>query len=285
VNKGQARPRKGRPIARTLLKERISTEPHIYRSPLGDKELTIPAGSTEWIETTNLQPGDELQEGKQFGLTNDQHWRLIEACDINNSTAHSKLLNALRNIGESYNIFGAFEKHQPPLAQHRENLKRISKLAKKLKRMVEAEPLMFYLLWGTVEIAPGGSIGKAFDAVDLMHRLVTSALAEMESKAAFLATDERELRRWRQQPAEPLKSAERRFIWKPFLTLWADLGRPLGYSEDGPIIRALRIIHEAFGIPPPNGEAVRQVINDTKGRGRAPKKNSRRPKLVSRRAQ
>jgi hypothetical protein len=276
--KGQARPRKDRPLARTLLKERISTEPHVYRSPIG--EITIPAGRKEWIEATNLQPGDELHEGEQFGLSNDQHWRLIEECNINNGAAHFKLLSALRGICDYYEIFGSFEKEQPPLAQHRENLKRISKLARKLQRVVEVEPLMFFLLWGTVRTKPGVSINKEFDAVDSVHRLFTNALAEIGSKAAFLASDEKELRRWRQESAEPSKSAERRFIWEPFLTLWADLGRPLGYSEDGPIIRALRIIHEAFGIPAPKGEAVRQIINDTKGRGRASKKNSRRPKLA-----
>ena len=64
------------------------------------------------------------------------------------------------------------------------------------------------------------------------------------------------------------------------LKFWSDLGRPVGYSEDGPIIRALRIIHESLEIPAPKGEAIRQVINDFKGRPRASKKKAGKGKHI-----
>ena len=118
------------------------------------------------------------------------------------------------------------------------------------------------------------------EAAEWLERCVVAALAKIELNAAFLVKNEKELRRWRLEPDEPSKSAERRFIWERFLKFWSDLGRPVGYSEDGPIIRALRIIHESLEIPAPKGEAIRQVINDFKGRPRASKKKAGKGKHI-----
>jgi hypothetical protein len=49
---------------------------------------------------------------------------------------------------------------------------------------------------------------------------------------------------------------------------WTALGRRVGYSEKGPVLRFIRIIHEALGIPAPKPSAVRQAIDDFNGRPR-----------------
>ena len=134
-------------------------------------------------------------------------------------------------------------------------MQRTAKLVKKLRPLIETESLLTFFLEPLVEVEPGvtNPSSKRLEAAEWLERCVVAALAKIELNAAFLVKNEKELRRWRLEPDEPSKSAERRFIWERFLKFWSDLGRPVGYSEDGPIIRALRIIHESLEIPAPKG--------------------------------
>jgi hypothetical protein len=236
-----------------------------------------------------LTPGDKLHEGKLHGVfTNDLHWELIGICGIEDGWAHVVLSAALCDITEDYGIFAEFERQHGPFGPHLRRLAEIGKLAKRLGRLLAAEPLDWRLMWPSV--TPKNYDFRAeimnyelhCEAAEMLAHTVQEALASIEQVVTPLAANPDQLRRWRydksmgpEKSAATGKSAERRFIWEPTFELWVRLGHSVGYSENGPVMRFLRVVHEALGIPAPKGNAVRQAIDDFNGRPRLSKKKSR----------
>ena len=263
-----------------LLRQTRTTESETFDIPDlkgGTTPLTLPAGIERWEPAQGLKPGDELQDADLEGcITNEQHWHLIQACGITDVVRHCLLLAVVGDITEQYDIFSRFEREHGAFCQHRQRLREIGGVAKRLTRLLEAEPLDFLLVW---PIVTGKSDDLQCEGAEEMARLAHAAVASIGQRATALANNTEELRTWRcdeccgpEKSAATGKSPERRFIWEPTFALWRKLDRGVGYSENGPIMRFLRVLHRALGIPDPKGFAVRQAINDFNGRPRVPTK-------------
>ncbi len=141
-------------------------------------------------------------------------------------------------------------------------LKRIATLAKGLRPLLEREPLGYYWI-----PSPGEPSLTRFAAQQEALSILCTALQSIERSAGALAHDPTILRLVRHEVLGPEKdrasgkSLERRFIWEHTFDLWKLLGRRVGYSEGGPILRFIRIIHQALGVPEPKPSAVRQAID------------------------
>jgi len=214
----------------------------------------------EYIETV-VGLGEQLHEGNLFFLTNEQHWRLIVEFGICEAIGHNCLLAMLLEIDEYYKVYADFERRNGPLGQHKARLADIAKLSRKLRPLIEAEPLMWHF----------ENEWPSLNSDSLIH-----FLQMLEQTARELSRNKQYLDRVRFTKNAP-KNAERLYIWEPVLGLWTKLGNPLGYSENGPIMRVLRILHDGLMIDHPKPGAVRQTIDDQKGRPRAARKVLRTP--------
>ena len=125
--------RKPQPRARTLLK--ISTEPYTLDSPVIGAPLTLQREKR--VETEGVLPGDKLHDGNHLGLSNEQHWALIEICEVEDALSHSALLKVISDISEYYTQFALLESLNPPLYEHKQRLQRTAKLVKKLRPLIE----------------------------------------------------------------------------------------------------------------------------------------------------
>jgi hypothetical protein len=229
---------------------------------LYETDTLAPSGARAWTDSADLKPGDRLHDGKLHGVfTNEQHWALIEYCELERSrdiNRHRLLLLALREIVEEYKIFPRFERENGPFKQHQARLLNLSTWARQWRTVFAKEPLLWRLL-APDETTAGIEAGKA--RAGMLHDL----LSALDASSTRVAADERELTRMRnesEKSARTGKSAKRRFIWERSFRLWRELGKPVGYSEDGPMMRFLRVIHEALDIPAPRGSSVRQAIED-----------------------
>jgi hypothetical protein len=243
----------------------------------GLKRLPMPAGSKVHIRCEGLKPGDKLHDGKLHGcITNEQHWGLIEASGIKDTFSHWQLISALGDITDHYSTFTEFEREHGPFGPHRDRLAKIANLAKQLGRLLEAEPLDYELVRPMVANL---DVRIRSDVAGGIIEKVKATLPAIQKRATQLVENPDELRGARLEDSlghgkGPVtgKSAERRFIWEPTFQLWVKLGRKVGYSADGPIMRFIRVVHEALEIPEPKGGAVQQAVDDFLKRPRSPKK-------------
>lgn len=219
------------------------------------RELLREAGTNNWFPS-RVVIGESLHDGVYCCLTNEQHWKLIIDFGITDSASHRLLLTMIVEIDEGYHINAEFDRMNGPIGEHRENLANIAKFAGKLCPLLAREPL----LWHFEQEAAGLNVDAILKGLKHIHII-----------AGKLSKDAEYLRRVRVSEGPSHKSPERIYIWEPALRLWKELGHPLGYSENGPIMRILRVLHEGLRLAPPRPGAVRQAINDRKGRARAVK--------------
>ena len=223
--------------------------------------LTAPTAAPTHFVAAEVAFGEQLHPGKLFNwLTNEQHWILVREFRISGVVEHRYLLDTLVEIDEGYYTFAELDRRNGAIGQHKLRLASIARLAKKLRPLIDNEPLM----WHFEE-----------KSSSLYINSVVKALWYIEQTARALSEDDSYLNRVRvSKNPPPGKTSERFYIWEPIVRLWIKLGHSLGYSEDGPIIRVLRHIHEGLTIDPPKPGAVRQMIDDLKGRRRSPRKPS-----------
>jgi hypothetical protein len=237
-----------------------------YESVRGD-------GIPVWRISQEFRLGDPLHCRFLDNFTNEQHWELIKTCKITNVLEHGALLNLLGKINFDYGTYVDIIAERKARAEDRARFVAMAKTAEKLRSFLEQKRLREGILDqvdGKLPYGPGPAMiaGLQYEAVNL----VLSTLAERAlNKDEALGTLERDLGI---EDFNSTKSVERQLIWEPFLNFWAFLGHQVGYTENGPIVRVLRIIHAALGIERPRATSVRQVINDFHRRPRAAKKIS-----------
>lgn len=241
-------------------------------------------GQMRSVVSQDLKPGDKLHDGLLHGmLTNDQHWELISACKISNSIRHGDLTGLLARSAEQYEIYGGFESQEETLRKHQARLREMAKLIKRLSPLLAAEPLMYQLLSDpSVKITSLHHLVEAWEHAEWRAGDLRNDLHRIQQAAAKLAKDDAVLTKARLSKAESRKSPERRFIWEPFFEFWTRWGHELGYSTDGPIMRALRVIHAGLEIEPPAGKSVQMAISEFKGKHRPAKKRRTRSSTLKR---
>jgi hypothetical protein len=146
-----------------------------------------------------------------------------------------------------------------PFKTHRTRLSNIAAVSKQLLRLLEKEPLTPRLL------APPkiNKRASAFDYSRSTESLVLAFLATIASEAKFLVEDPARLRDARLDPESPSKKSLKRIhIWEPAMRAWERLGKRVAYSEGGPIVTLISMLHLAVGIEPPNANAIRQAVRD-----------------------
>jgi hypothetical protein len=223
----------------------------------------------EWKPCAKLNRGDVLHEGfLNRYISNDQHWQLIELARVCDVPGHLRLVSLITDIECKY--VGNLGHRAGPFRQHLDRLRQIASLSKRLRPLMEQEPTMFLSLV-TPEEHGGNAVAEA-------REKLSATLMRMETTARKLADNPDRLRSMRgderlgpNKAGATRKSLERRLIWEPTFELWTALDRRVGYSEDGPILRFIGIIHDALGIPAPKPSAVRQAIDDFNGRARSKK--------------
>lgn len=266
------------PSARGLLRE----------VPQTPDQGQIDPRKTTWAVAQNLKRGDKLHDGKLDDIwTNDQHWELILACKISHAIRHDHLMSVLRNISTSYSeyqeFYSEFERKEGTLRQHQARLRDIAKHIKRLRPLLAAEPLMYQLLSDPyVKGDPMDLLVRRWEHAEWRAEDLSNDLNRIQQAAARLAKDDAELKKSRLSRAESRKSPERRIIWEPFFKFLTRWGHELRYSPDGPIMRALRIIHAGLEIEPPVGKSVQMAINEFKGKQRPLKKRRTRSSTLKR---
>jgi hypothetical protein len=182
-------------------------------------------------------------------------------CDI---AGHVLLLSAIQEMS-SYSYLKNSERRMGSPKEHLGRLHQIARLARRLRLLAENEPFIFMALISAEQHFPGAAQEARQTFADTLRRVETTATKQAEN-FDFM----RRMREWHgpEKSRATGKSAERRFIWERTFELWTALGRRVGYSDDGPVLRFIRIIHEALGIPAPKPSAVRQAIDDFNGRPR-----------------
>ena len=228
-----------------------------------ETDAIAPSGGRLWKASLDLQPGDRLHRDKLFAVfTNEHHWALIGLFGIADIVQHNMLLIALRYIASEYTLFSRFERLYGPLGRHKTRVENIEKRMTRLFRDLAKEPLLWRLLCPSIN---NRSTQEEVDGYRTDGEKLLQQLSIVRNSAAMLASDERKRRAWRNESwysAETGMSAERRFIWERVFKLWRALGRRVGYSENGPIIRALHGIHQALEIEAPRALSVRKAINE-----------------------
>ncbi|WP_404292118.1 hypothetical protein ACD578_07790 [Microvirga sp. RSM25] len=228
---------------------------------------TTQNGYPVWKISQGLRPGDPLHQTLLGHFTNEQHWELISASRVSNVLSHGDLMITVGSALCNYQHFQDLSLGHETFSQHRDRLADIAKYASLLRPLFEAEPLRFK--WTMIESEASPVRGKnPFKDIDWF----CAALQSIEKRAANLASNPEGLQEIRFDAIQPLsntKKSERQYIWEPIFRFWIRTTQKVGYSEDGPIMRVLRIIHSTLGIAAPNADAVRQAIKDFNGRPRA----------------
>ena len=194
----------------------------------------------------------------------EQHRQLAIECGIIDSDAHGKLIDTMAQVSEMFPLQRGFEETFGSFKINKDRLEKIAAAATFLRCALAEEPLATNLLSGL------SSADKLADQSRESKQLLANLLTTVEHLAASantLALDPKELRTLRMEPKDIYKSVERREIWEPIFTLWRGLGKELGFTEGGPIMRVLQIMHVALELEPPNPYSVRQAIRDFKGGG------------------
>jgi hypothetical protein len=244
-----------------------------FPSTRGLWQQTVQDGNEVWTISPSLKPGDILYNGKlEDCFTNEQHWDLVRECRITNALRHGALLSVLQRITAGYEVYGSFDRANGTLVQHKDRMAEMSKVAKRLLNLVRSEPLMYRLLSAPVTLEEIRALPDPFNFVEGRERKFLEDLGHLQERTADLVRNEEKLREWRISNPASAKSSERIYIWEPFFEFWVRFGHELRYSDGGPLIRIIRIIHKGLGIVPPKGPSVRQAINEFKRKPRAVKK-------------
>ncbi|MCJ2091974.1 hypothetical protein MKK67_05570 [Methylobacterium sp. J-072] len=206
--------------------------------------------------------GYEFRPFRAFSA--EQHRQLAIEYGVRDGETHGKLMDTMANVSEMYLTQRNFEEYYGSIKLHRERLERIAAAARILRQHLAEETLTEHLFYG---LSDAEKFTDRLQDSDRINRTFISNLGHLVSTAGELASNPDELRILRIDPKDGAKSVERREIWEPVFKLWCDLGKELGYTDGGPIMRVLQIMHVALGLEPPNPHSVRQALRDYKGSG------------------
>jgi hypothetical protein len=62
------------------------------------------------------------------------------------------------------------------------------------------------------------------------------------------------------KPKSGPTSLENEHVWQPVFLLWSHTGHRVGYTENGPLMRIISVMHWASDIPAPSDGSVRSAI-------------------------
>jgi hypothetical protein len=255
-------------------------ETHFSSVPGLFQQIILENGCSIWKISQGGKPGDALHYDFLDNFTNEQHWNLIAACRINTVAKHGTFLKLLSRVYWSYRIYSEEYIQPGTLQQHKARLKVLAKRAKELRLLIEAEPFLDDLLPQDSLILMLPRKSGSYPSQGEQTASFQDILRNIERQAADFSKDEtllKQLRTYRLLNCfelDDFKTAERQYIWEPIFDYWAKENQKLGFSENGPIMEILSIVHNVFGIDPPRGASVRQAMNDYKGKARSPKTKS-----------
>lgn len=213
-------------------------------------------------DTSDPFNGYEFRPYRAFSA--EQHRQLAVVCKIHDSETHGKLLDTMADVSELYPMRRDFEKFFGPLGAHRDRLERIAVAASTLGSLLAEEPLADHLLCG---LSQKENWTDRLQEADRIHSALVNAMKHLADGAGAFASDTDQLRSFRMDPKNEAKSVERREIWEPVFRLWRELGREPGYSDNGPLMTVLQIMHAALGLEPPNPYSVRAALRAEKAGG------------------
>jgi hypothetical protein len=166
-------------------------------------------------------------------------------------------------------IWSRFTAHHPPListSEHKERLQQISKAARNLRDFLRTSADVQEILITREREESGVEPDAEFDDEYAFAKWVIfrDILENIETEARRTSADTERLRKIRRdyEASSARKSLEREYLWEPIFALWVASGRKIGFSEDGPIMRILRILHARMELPKPKPHSVRQAIRD-----------------------
>ena len=217
------------------------------------------------------EPSDRLLIVGPNGFSSEQLRTVFEICKPKSIEQCRMLEQRIGSILDDYEMFTEFKQQNGPLGEHRQRLKSIANLAMHLRDLLQVEPLSYLFL---MKLVKSDHLGEKIQTSTRHQEKLGDALLEISRVSSKLATDNMQLRTHRVELFHPERSLERLHIWEPLFEVWEKLGRRVGFSANGPLIRLIRIFHEVLEIEPPPQDSVRTAINEHK-KGGSPRRKTK----------
>jgi hypothetical protein len=144
----------------------------------------------------------------------------------------------------------------PKWKEHRARLQKTYNAAFELRALLRQERVSALLLgFGPSLHRPleqDQAISSAFsDLLDTLLANVTLALTEDQALAIL---------RCEAVPRQGRKSRVRRELWEPTFHIWLTEKGEIGFSEGGPLQRAISIMHDALGLATPEPGTLKKAV-------------------------
>jgi len=203
--------------------------------------------------------------------------RLIHIFKVKDTENHIKLFELILEVCNDYSVDFEYGVSKEQLKHHRMRLMRIGRAARVLHDLLQAESASTRSMTWNLLSPRSETVRDVMLSIPIADRReedLMPTLSCISIKAFCLVDDPELLGRLRHDPtgSERAKSVERRNIWEPTFRTWESMGHKLGFSANGPIVSAIRIFHEALGLPQPKVSAIEEALRSHKGRVRGSKK-------------
>ena len=162
-------------------------------------------------------------------------------------------------IATNYRLYLTKRPHNRSLQADRRKLDSLVAAARKLRaHMNDYKLLNAVFLMQIRKLSIEERRREAWKTINLDNFI--TALDLIESGGAELANDESALRSFRAEPMwDGGKTAECLLIWEPLFLLRMACGHRLGFSKNGPLMRALEALHGEFGLAAPKSSAIQEA--------------------------
>jgi hypothetical protein len=206
------------------------------------------------------------EQGGSGYFTRDQVDELQSMLGLDDHETASMIAEAITDVLAKCERLVEARKQVPPDGDAKERLRKIALHAKQLERLLSQEPAIQSLL--SRPKRSGDRKGMRISEIREIGRRPKEILENLRilaAQAPLQAEDDSEFARVRELlPNVNTKNPEvlvaTRILWPELFELWADLGKPLAWTDNGPTYRFIELVHTVADLPPPKQSTLRDAI-------------------------
>lgn len=157
----------------------------------------------------------------------------------------------------------------------KERLRELAAAARKLSRILDAEPFPYTIMRLPDSCKPKNETGAScsnlatIEAASAWPQRLKDGLIMIAERADRIAKDDAEFARCHMLLPDPKLRRRKvapvsRFVWPELFELWTSAGKTLSWTENGPTHRFIALVHRAAGLSEPAQSTLRDAIEEWK---------------------